>query len=81
MIEQAKFAYSSLGKGFGKQTKTIESQGKNQIKAIEDHGKQLIESDDIIRKDFNIDRDNIPLEKQKKYLMNLLKKDLLNLRT
>ena len=81
MIEQAKFAYSSLGKGFGKQTKTTESQGKNQIKAIEDHGKQLIESDDIIRKDFNIDRDNIPLEKQKKYLMNLLKKDLLNLRT
>ena len=29
MIEQAKFAYSPLGKAFRKQTKTIEEQGKN----------------------------------------------------
>ena len=28
MIEQAKFTYSLLGKAFGKQTKTIEDQGK-----------------------------------------------------
>ena len=39
MIEQGKFPYSLLGKGLKKQTKTIEDQGKNQIKAIEDHGK------------------------------------------
>ena len=40
MIEQAQFAYSPLGKAFEKQTKTIEDQGKKQIKAIKDHGKQ-----------------------------------------
>ena len=32
VIEQARFAYSSLGKAFGKQTKTIEEQGKNRLK-------------------------------------------------
>ena len=31
----------------------------------------------LSKNDFNIDRDSIQLEKQKKYLMNLLKKDLL----
>ena len=42
--EQAKFNYSSLGKAFEKQTKTIEDQGKIQINAIKEHGKQIIES-------------------------------------
>ena len=78
-IEQAKFAYSPLGKAFEKQTKTIEDQCKKWIKAVEDHGKQLVASDKI-RKYFNIAGDNIPLEEQKKYLMNLLKEDLLSLR-
>ena len=32
VIAQAKFAYSPLGKTFEKQTKTVEDQGKNQIK-------------------------------------------------
>ena len=50
--EEAKFASSP----FEEQTKKIEGQDKNQIKAIEDHGKQLIESDELIKKDFNIDR-------------------------
>ena len=48
------------------------------MKGIKDHGKQLIEYNEFIKKDFNVDRDSIPLEEQKKYLMNLLKKDLLN---
>ena len=34
IIEQAKFTYSSLGKDFEKQTKTIEDQGKKQIDAL-----------------------------------------------
>ena len=33
----------------------------------------------LLKKDFNIGRDSTILEKQKKYLTNLLKKDLLNL--
>ena len=41
-IEQAKFTYSTLGKGFEKQIKTIEYQGKEQIKTLEGHEKQLV---------------------------------------
>ena len=32
IIEQTKFTYSSLGKAFEKQIKTIEEQGKNKLK-------------------------------------------------
>ena len=32
IIEQARFTYSLLGKGFKKQIKTIEEQGKNKLK-------------------------------------------------
>ena len=61
-IEQTKFTYSPLGKALEKQRKTIEDQYKKQIKTIEDYGKQLVESNKLIKKDFNIDRDNVPLE-------------------
>ena len=40
IIQQAKFTYSPFGKAFEKQIKTIEDQGKNQVKAIQD--KQII---------------------------------------
>ena len=43
----------------------IEDQGNKQIKATEDHGK-LVESNELIYKDFNIDRDSIPPQEQKK---------------
>ena len=43
IIEQAKFTYSSLGKAFEKQTKTIGVQGKKQIKAIQDKSLEKIE--------------------------------------
>ena len=39
IIEQAKFTYFPLDKAFEKKKKTIEEQGKNQIKALEEHGK------------------------------------------
>ena len=35
IIEQTKFTYSSLGKAFEKQTKTIEGHGKKQVDALE----------------------------------------------
>ena len=35
IIEQAKFAYSPLGKAFGKQVKTIEDQGIKQVQALQ----------------------------------------------
>ena len=42
IIEQAKFTYSPLRKAFEKQTKTIEDQGKKQVKAIQH--KQIVNS-------------------------------------
>ena len=36
IIEQAKFTYSPLGKAFEKQTKTVEDQGRKQVKALTD---------------------------------------------
>ena len=65
MTEQAKFTYFPLGKALEKQAKTNEDQGKKQIKAIEDYGKQLVECNELIIKDFNIDKDSIANEKQK----------------
>ena len=41
IIQQAGFTYSPLGKAFEKQIKTIENQGKKQVKAIQDN-KQLV---------------------------------------
>ena len=70
MIEQVKFTYSSLSKAFEKQIKTIEDQGEKQIKAFKEHEKQLVESNELIKKDFNVEKNSIPLEEQKKYLMN-----------
>ena len=72
VIEQAKFTYFSLEKALENQTKTIEDQDKKQIKAIEDHRKQLVESNELIKNDFNIDRDSMALEEQKKVFNKLV---------
>ena len=66
VIKQTKFAYSPLGKAFEKQTKTIENKEEKQLKAIEDRGKQLVESNELIKNDSNIERDSIPFEELKK---------------
>ena len=44
VIEQTKFIYSSLGKGFEKQIKTVEDQGEKQIKALVERPEYLIKS-------------------------------------
>ena len=49
VVEQAKIAYFPLGNAFGKQRKTIEDQGKKQIKAIQSHEKQLVESNELVK--------------------------------
>ena len=40
----------------------IEDQGKKQIKAIEDHVKQLVKSNELIKNYFNIDREEKSFE-------------------
>ena len=66
IIEQAKFTYSPLGKGFEKQTKTIEDQGEKQIKAIQD--KRSIKSTEK----FNYDINDSPLVLEEKEIYNKL---------
>ena len=40
ITKQGKFTYSSLGKAFEKQTKTIEDQREKQIRGIQDNKKK-----------------------------------------
>ena len=80
MIEQGNFTFSQLWKALERQIRTIEDQGRKKIKAVEDHWKQLVESNEIAKKEVNIDRDSVPLEEQKKNLINFLKKNLINFR-
>ena len=42
--EHAKFTYFLLAKSFEKQIKTIEDQGEKQIKALQEHEKELVKS-------------------------------------
>ena len=62
-----------MGKVFGKQTKTIEDKGKNQISAIKESGKQIIESNEVAKNDFNIDKSGVLHEKQKEIFNRLVK--------
>ena len=72
MIEQTKFSYSPVGKAFEIKQKQLK------IKEENENGKQLLESNELVKKDFNIDRDSILLEEQQKKLIKLLKKGLMN---
>ena len=47
---------------------TSKAKIKKKTKAIEDHKKQLVQSNELIKNDFNIDRDSILFEEQKRYL-------------
>ena len=70
IIEQAKFTYSSLGKAFEKQTKTIEDQGEKQIKAIQDNKKQLTNIQELTIK--NIIPENVLNAETKKKIDKIL---------
>ena len=69
MIQQANFTYSPLGKAFEKQIKTIEDQGKKQVKAIQDN-KQLV---DIIKDDYKV---KLLLSKEREIFKDIYNKRL-----
>ena len=72
MIEQLKFTYSLRRKLFEKEKKkTIEDQGEKEIKEIEDHRKEFVKCNELMKKDFNIEKDDILLEKQKEIFNKL----------
>ena len=66
VIEQAKFTYSSLGKAFEKEIKTIEDQGQKQIKAIQDQGQLK-----TIKK-YDYDSEDTPFISKQKEIFNEL---------
>ena len=80
VIEQAKFTYYPLGKALEKETRMIENQGEKQMKIIEEHVKKLVKSNDLIVNDFNIDRDRVQFEEQKKMFLALLAFDFHQMR-
>ena len=65
IIEQAKFAYSPLGKAFEKQIKTIEDQGNKQVKAIQDKKIVNFNNKDDYKDDY---KDKLLLFKKKRNL-------------
>ena len=67
IIQQAKFTYSPLGKAFEKQIKTIEDQGKKQVKAIQD--KQIVN----INKDVDY-KDKLILSKEREIFKDIYNK-------
>ena len=70
IIEQAKFTYSPLGKAFEKQTKTIEDQGKEQVKAVLD--KRLVN----IHNNDNDYKDKLLLSKEREIFKDIYNKRL-----
>ena len=70
IIQQAKFTYSPFGKSFEKQIKTIEDQGKKQVKAIQDN-KQLVN----INKDDDY-KDKLLLSKEREIFKDIYNKRL-----
>ena len=73
IIQQAKFTYSPLGKAFEKQIKTIEDQGKKQVKAIQD--KQIVNIND--KYDYKDDyKDKLLLSKEREIFKDIFNKRL-----
>ena len=70
IIQQAKFTYSPLGKAFEKQIKTVEDQGKKQLKAIQD--KQLVNIDN----NNNDYKDKLLLSKEREIFKDIYNKRL-----
>ena len=56
VIEETKFTYSPLGKASEKQKRAIEDQGEKQIKVTEEHGKELVESNALVKRIIKIVR-------------------------
>ena len=69
IIQQAKFNYSPLGKAIEKQRKTIEDQGKEQVKAIQDNN-QLVS---INKDDY---KDELLLSKEREIFKDISNKRL-----
>ena len=59
--------------------KQLKIKEKNQINAIKGHGKQIIESNEVAKNDFNVDRSGVSNKKQKEIFNRLVEEKLTNL--
>ena len=69
-----------LGKASEKQTRTIKDKGGKQVKAIEEHGKQLLKSNAFIKEyDYDTKKDSRSLLKLKEIFNKLIdeKRDII----
>ena len=73
IIQQAKFTYSPLGKAFKEQIKTIEDQGKKQVKAIQDKQIVNINNKDDYKDDY---KDKLLLSKEREIFKDIYNKRL-----
>ena len=77
--EQAKFTHLCLRKALEKQTKAIKDQVEKQIKATEEHGKQLVRSNAFAKKEsllFDKKEESIPIDEQEAIFYKLVAKEL-----
>ena len=79
IIEQARFAYSPLGKAFEKQIKTIEDQGKKQVESLNtlNSNNQLTIEDVIPKNALNNDEAKKELNKTKEIEKNVDREKLI----
>ena len=74
-VRQNKRSLSPLEEAFEKQIRTIEDQGQKQISEIEEHEKQLAESNSLIKKyDYDTEKDSPTLLKQKEIFNKVIDK-------
>ena len=73
IIQQAKFTYSPLGKAFEKQIKTIEDQGKKQVKALQDKQIFSINNKDNYKDNY---KDKLLLLKEREIFKDIYNKRL-----
>ena len=57
VVEKTKFTYSLSGKALENKQKQLKIKEKKQIKAIEEHGKQLVESNTSVKNDYEREND------------------------
>ena len=76
VIEQNKFTYFPLGKALENWAKAIKDERNRHIKEIEDYGKQLVESDALVKKMIMILKVNF-FWRKKIYMIKLLLKEVM----
>ena len=78
IIQQTKFTYSPLGKAFEKSNQKNKDQEEKQKKTIQEHRKQIVESNTLVTKydfyDYDSEKDSSLFSKKKEIFNKLIDK-------